>query len=71
MCVGGGGEGERKSYADGTSQNHRADAILRSMHNLRTREKKKNIYEYIIKYIKMNTHPFLLFSLFKPVTHLI
>ena len=28
-----GGRG-RKSYIDGTTQNHRADAILRSIHNL-------------------------------------
>ena len=36
--VGGGGRG-RKSYIDGSSQNNRADAILMSIHNLRTREK--------------------------------
>ena len=67
--MGGGGAGH-KSYIDGTSQNHRADAILRSIHNLRKREKMMKIYEYIIKYIKINT-PFLLFSLFKPLTYLI
>ena len=38
---GGGGSG-RKSYIDGTSQNNRADAILMSIHNLRTREKLRN-----------------------------
>ena len=65
-----GGAGH-KSYIDGTSQNHRVDAFLRSIHNLRKREKMMKIYEYIIKYIKINTHPFLLFSLFKPLTYLI
>ena len=35
------------------------------------KRKMKKKYEYIIKYIKINTHSFLFFSLFKPVTHLI
>ena len=67
--VGVGGRG-LKTYIDGTSQNHRTDAILRSIHNLRTRANEEN-YDNIIKYLKINTHPFLLFSLFKPVTYLI
>ena len=42
--MGGGGGvvvrgGVRKTYIDGTSQNHRTDAILMSIHNLQTRAK--------------------------------
>ena len=63
----GGGGGGRKSYIDGTSQDNRANEHTQSTN----KRKMKKFYEYKIKCIKINTHPFLLFSLFRPVTHLI
>ena len=45
---------------------HRTTVLTRSWHN----QNEENI-ENIIKYLKINTHPFLLFSLFKPVAYVI
>ena len=36
---GAGGGGGAQTYSDSTSQNHRTEAILRSIHNQRTRTK--------------------------------
>ena len=51
-----GGGWVRRTYIDGTQ----------SWHN-QNEENNENI----IKYLKINTHPFLLFSLFKPVAYVI
>ena len=70
LLVGGwGGGGVRKEYIDGTSQNHRTDAILRRKQSWHNQNEENN--EKIVKYLKINTHQFLLFSLFKPVAYVI
>ena len=52
---------------------HRTTVLMRSKEHTQStnKSKMKKNYENIIKYLKINTHPVLLFSLFKPVTHLI